>query len=61
MGVLVFIKVGPVSIHAHLFFETLAYFIGFRVYLYTRNKDRIPFDKVIWVVYWRDRRCSFRV
>jgi phosphatidylglycerol:prolipoprotein diacylglycerol transferase len=46
----IFIKIGPVSIHPHLFFETLAYFIGFRVYLYTRNKDRIPFDKAIWVV-----------
>ena len=46
----VFIKVGPLSIHPHLLFETLAYFIGFRVYLYTRNKGRIPFDKAIWIV-----------
>jgi phosphatidylglycerol:prolipoprotein diacylglycerol transferase len=38
------------GIHPHLIFESLAYFIGFRVYLYTRNKDRIPLDKAIWVV-----------
>ncbi|PGV54136.1 prolipoprotein diacylglyceryl transferase [Bacillus sp. AFS037270] len=38
------------GIHPHLLFETLAYFIGFRVYLYTRNKGRIPLDKAIWVV-----------
>jgi len=46
----IFIKVGPLSIHPHLFFETLAYFIGFRVYLYTRNKGSIPFDKAMWIV-----------
>ncbi|MCM3725899.1 prolipoprotein diacylglyceryl transferase [Neobacillus cucumis] len=38
------------GIHPHLLFEALAYFIGFRVYLYTRNKGRIPLDKAIWVV-----------
>jgi len=38
------------GIHPHLLFETVAYFIGFRVYLYTRNKGRIPLDKAIWVV-----------
>jgi phosphatidylglycerol---prolipoprotein diacylglyceryl transferase len=46
----VFIKIGSLTIHPHLFFETLAYFIGFRVYLYLRNKERIPFDKAIWIV-----------
>ncbi|XCS09729.1 prolipoprotein diacylglyceryl transferase family protein [Aeribacillus pallidus] len=46
----VYIHLGPVSIHPHLFFETLAYFVGFRVYLHTRNKERIPLDKAIWVV-----------
>jgi len=45
----VYIDVGPFSIHPHLLFETLAYFIGFRVYLYTRRKDYIPFDQSIWV------------
>ncbi|WP_308162129.1 prolipoprotein diacylglyceryl transferase family protein [Bacillus sp. ISL-18] len=38
------------GMHPHLLFESLAYFIGFRVYLYTRNKERIPLDKAIWVV-----------
>lgn len=38
------------GIHPHLVFESLAYFIGFRLYLNTRNKDRIPLDKAIWVV-----------
>ncbi|NRD78925.1 prolipoprotein diacylglyceryl transferase [Bacillus sp. BRMEA1] len=38
------------GIHPHLLFESLAYFIGFRVYLYTRNKERIPIDKAIWVI-----------
>jgi hypothetical protein len=34
------------GIHPHLLLESLAYFIGLRVYLYTRNKDRIPLEKV---------------
>ncbi|WHY88137.1 prolipoprotein diacylglyceryl transferase [Neobacillus novalis] len=38
------------GIHPHLLLEALAYFIGFRVYLYTRNKERIPIDKALWVV-----------
>ncbi|MGG1678656.1 prolipoprotein diacylglyceryl transferase [Neobacillus sp. NRS-1170] len=38
------------GIHPHLLFESLAYFIGFRVYLYTRNKERIPMDKALWVI-----------
>jgi phosphatidylglycerol---prolipoprotein diacylglyceryl transferase len=38
------------GIHPHLLFEALAYFIGFRVYLYTRNKDKIPVDTALWVV-----------
>ncbi|MBM7655181.1 prolipoprotein diacylglyceryl transferase [Neobacillus cucumis] len=38
------------GIHPHLIFESLAYFIGFRIYLYTRNKEGIPLDKAIWVV-----------
>jgi phosphatidylglycerol---prolipoprotein diacylglyceryl transferase len=38
------------GIHPHLLLESLSYFIGFRVYLYTRSKDRIPMDKAMWVV-----------
>ncbi|PTY78865.1 diacylglyceryl transferase [Heyndrickxia sporothermodurans] len=38
------------GIHPHFLFEAIAYFIGFRVYLYTRNKERIPMDKAMWVI-----------
>jgi len=38
------------GIHPHFLFESLAYFVGFRVYLYTRNKERIPMDKALWVI-----------
>ena len=34
----VFIPIGPWQIHPHLFFETLSYFIGFRVYLALRRR-----------------------
>lgn len=46
----VYIEIGSLSIHPHLFFETLSYFIGFRLYLYMRNPQRIPKDKAIWVI-----------
>lgn len=46
----VYIDLGPLNLHPHFLFEALAYFIGFRVYLYTRNKERIPIDKALWVV-----------
>jgi phosphatidylglycerol:prolipoprotein diacylglycerol transferase len=46
----VWIKIGPVLIHPHFLFEALAYFIGFRVYLYTRDKKRMPMDKAMWVI-----------
>ncbi|WP_251549196.1 prolipoprotein diacylglyceryl transferase [Neobacillus muris] len=38
------------GIHPHWLFESLAYFIGFRVYLYTRSKERIPMDLALWVM-----------
>jgi prolipoprotein diacylglyceryltransferase len=34
----VFIPIGPWQLHPHLFFETLSYFIGFRVYLALRRR-----------------------
>lgn len=46
----VYIHLGGWAIHPHLLFETLAYFIGFRVYLYTRQKGRIPMYRAIWIV-----------
>jgi len=45
----VYIHLGPLAIHPHLVFETLAYFIGFRVYLLLRRKSYIPMEKSIWV------------
>lgn len=46
----VFITIGSFSIHPHFLFESLAYFIGFRVYLYTRSKERTPVDKALAVI-----------
>ncbi len=34
-----YIPVGPLRLHPHLVFETLAYFIGFRVYLWLRRQQ----------------------
>lgn len=31
-------------------FESIAYFIGFRLYLWTRSKEKLPFDKAIWII-----------
>jgi phosphatidylglycerol:prolipoprotein diacylglycerol transferase len=45
----VYIPLGPWRIHPHLLFEFLAYFVGFRVYLLTRKKDRVPQEKALWV------------
>lgn len=45
-----YIHIGSWTLHPHFVFEFLAYFIGFRIYLYTRNKERIPYDKAIWVM-----------
>ncbi|WP_336789885.1 prolipoprotein diacylglyceryl transferase [Paenibacillus sp. MMO-177] len=46
----VWIDLGFVKLHPHAVFETLAYFIGFRVYLYTRSKDKIPIVQGMWVI-----------
>jgi phosphatidylglycerol:prolipoprotein diacylglycerol transferase len=45
-----YLHFGPVTLHPHLVFESLAYFIGFRVYLYTRNRDRLPLQQSMWVL-----------
>lgn len=45
-----YIHLGPVTLHPHLLFESLAYFIGFRLYLWTRSKEKLPFDKSMWVI-----------
>lgn len=38
------------GIHPHLIFESLAYFIGFRVYLNTRCKERLPVEMALWII-----------
>ncbi len=38
----VYIPLGPWKIHPHVLFETLSYFIGFRVYLWTRRPSDMP-------------------
>lgn len=45
----VYINLGIFTVHPHLLFETLAYFIGFRVYLYTKTKGSMPTNKAVWV------------
>ncbi|WP_078551486.1 prolipoprotein diacylglyceryl transferase [Bacillus alkalicellulosilyticus] len=45
-----YIEIGPLSLHPHFLFELLAYFIGFRLYLWTRRKEQMPKDKAIWVI-----------
>lgn len=43
--------IGPASLSAHLLFETLAFFIGFRYFLYLRKQrgDTIREDNRIWI------------
>jgi phosphatidylglycerol:prolipoprotein diacylglycerol transferase len=47
----VYIVFGPLRLHPHLVFETLAYFIGFQVYLWQRRRqgDRVA-DGARWSV-----------
>jgi phosphatidylglycerol:prolipoprotein diacylglycerol transferase len=40
----VYIPVGPWSLHPHFVFETLAYFVGFRLYLWQRRRDGDAID-----------------
>lgn len=46
----IWIDLGFARLHPHLVFETLAYFIGFRVYLWTRRKDKLSREKSIWII-----------
>src|SRR5690606_22211226 len=38
----VYIRLFGLSIHPHILFESLAYFLGFRIYLWTRPKTAMP-------------------
>ena len=51
----VYIPIGPWRIHPHLFFETLSYFIGFRVYLALRRRSG---DTVIVPYRWATLSCA---
>ncbi|MEO8195889.1 MAG: prolipoprotein diacylglyceryl transferase family protein [Thermoanaerobaculia bacterium] len=48
----VWIELGPYRLHPHLAFELLAYFVGFRLYLYARRRqgDAIDDPQRWWVV-----------
>jgi phosphatidylglycerol---prolipoprotein diacylglyceryl transferase len=51
----VYIPIGPWRIHPHLFFESLSYFIGFRVYLALRRRAG---DTVIVPYSWATLSCA---
>jgi prolipoprotein diacylglyceryltransferase len=51
----VYIPIGPWEIHPHLLFETLSYFIGFRVYLALRRRAG---DTVIVPYRWATLSCA---
>jgi phosphatidylglycerol:prolipoprotein diacylglycerol transferase len=40
----VFVPVGPWVVHPHVFFETMAYLVGFRLYLWLRRRQGDPVD-----------------
>ena len=45
------ITIGELTINSHLIFELLAFFVGFRYFIYLRKKqiDPISSDNRIWV------------
>ncbi len=48
----VYFRLGPLHLHAHWVFESLAYLAGFRFYLWSRRRsgDVITNDRRLWVV-----------
>jgi len=46
----VWIDLGFVTLHPHTVFEALAYFLSFRVYLYTRTKGALRIDQGMWII-----------
>lgn len=46
----VFINLFGFHIHPHLFFESLSYFIGFRIYLWFRVKERLPKKYIVYII-----------
>jgi phosphatidylglycerol---prolipoprotein diacylglyceryl transferase len=52
LGFPVYLRFGPLRVHPHLVFETLAYILAFRVYLWLRrrNGDALPDANRWWVI-----------
>lgn len=46
----IWIDLGFIRLHPHPVFETLAYFIGFRIYWHTRRKERLSSEQGLWVL-----------
>lgn len=47
----VYLRIGPISLHPHWVFEALAYFVGFRVYLWLKKRDGdVVTDEARWWV-----------
>ncbi|MFC5467439.1 prolipoprotein diacylglyceryl transferase [Cohnella suwonensis] len=46
----VYLPIGPWKLHPHPVFEFLAYFIGFRLYVWTRRKERLPAVHALWII-----------
>lgn len=46
----VYMNLGFIRLHPHLVFEALAYFIGFRLYLYTRSKEKLQASQALWIL-----------
>jgi phosphatidylglycerol:prolipoprotein diacylglycerol transferase len=47
----VYLCIGPISLHPHWVFEALAYFVGFRVYLWLKKRDGdVVTDEARWWV-----------
>lgn len=48
----VYLRIGQISLHPHWVFETLAYFVAFRVYVWLRNRngDVVTDENRWWVI-----------
>lgn len=46
----VFIPIGPWKVHPHVLFESLAYFIGGRVYWKFKRPSALPYYQAIWII-----------
>lgn len=51
----IYVPIGPWTVHPHLFFESLSYFVGFRVYLALRRRAG---DTVVVPHRWATLSCA---